>query len=113
MRKFVIILGVFLGVCLLAFVGMGVFLMLSPGSKLFGVQYVKADSTSSANITKTYDEDLMGDIIIETYGFILILLHFLLLFIILFSIPFVQIQYNKNCIDIITKYAIVAPLILK
>lgn len=68
MRNFIIIVGVFLGVCLLAVVGMGVFLMLSPGSKLFGIQYVKADSTSSANITKTYDEELTGNIIIETYG---------------------------------------------
>ena len=68
MRRLFVVMGIFVGAVLLAFLAMGVFLMLAPGTKLFGVQYVKAEKTSSMEITKKYEDILMGDIIIETYG---------------------------------------------
>ena len=68
MRNFLIIVGVVLGVTILAFAGMGLFLMLSPGAKLFGVQYVKALTETSADVTRTVSEAPSGNVIIETYG---------------------------------------------
>lgn len=68
MRRFFGVLGILLGACLLVFIGMGVFLMLAPGTKLFGVQYIKPSSTTSANVTKEYSDVVNGGISIETYG---------------------------------------------
>ena len=68
MRNFFIIVGVFFGAVLLAFIGMGLFLMLSPGAKLFGVQYVKAIETSSADVTRKIEVAPTGNIVLETYG---------------------------------------------
>ena len=68
MRKLIVIIGILIGSVLLAFLGMGLFLMLAPGTKLFGIKYVKATNENSATVTRTYDEIPTGDIIIETYG---------------------------------------------
>ena len=68
MRNFFIIVGVLLGTVILAFVGMGLFLMLAPGTRLFGVQYVKATNTASVDDVRRVEEIPTGNIIIESYG---------------------------------------------
>lgn len=68
MRRFLIWVGVLVGAFIIVVLGMGLFLMLAPGSQLFGIKYIKATAGNTANVTREYTGTLEGDLVIETTG---------------------------------------------
>ena len=68
MRSFFTWVSILIGSFLLIIIGLGVFLMIAPGTKIFGIQYVKATSETNVSIEKKYTESVVGDLVFETYG---------------------------------------------
>lgn len=68
MRNFLFIMGLLIGSFIIAVIGIGLFLMLSPGAEVFGIKYIKATASNSTEVTKTYDKAVSGDLVFDTNG---------------------------------------------
>ena len=65
MKRFWVTTGIVFGLVLLFIVGLGVILMLSPGSRIFGLQYVSA-FIGKNDVTEAYSDYIDGDIYITS-----------------------------------------------
>ena len=65
MKRLWLTVGMIFGLALLFIVGLGVILILSPGSRIFGIQYVSA-FVGKNDVSEEYSEYIDGDIFVTT-----------------------------------------------